>query len=77
LFASKQVDCVEVYLPKSIEFLSERSQVLREKKRLGQGFEEHARIAEALIQGDPQEAERMIRTHLGSGKAILLSPRGS
>jgi len=36
-FASKQIDCVEVYLPKSIEFLSELYQMLREKvtQRLG------------------------------------------
>jgi DNA-binding GntR family transcriptional regulator len=77
LFASQQVVCVEVYLPKSIEFLFKLYQMLREKKRLGQGFEEHARIAETLIPGNPQEAERMIRNHLESGKAILLSPRGS
>jgi hypothetical protein len=33
----KQVDCVEIYLPKSIEFLSELYQMLREKtkNRLG------------------------------------------
>lgn len=34
----KQVDCVEIYLPKSLEFLSELYQFLREKvtRRLGQ-----------------------------------------
>ena len=33
----KQVDCVEVYLPKSIQFLSELYQLLRDKttNRLG------------------------------------------
>ena len=49
----------------------------RNPERLGQGHAEHVRIAEAVIRGDPQEAERMIRKHLESGKAILLSPRGS
>jgi hypothetical protein len=29
----KQIDCVEIYLPKSIEFLSELYQMLREKVR--------------------------------------------
>jgi hypothetical protein len=29
----KQVDCVEIYLPKSIEFLSELYQMLRDKTR--------------------------------------------
>jgi hypothetical protein len=29
----KQVDCVEIYLPKSIEFLSELYQMVREKTR--------------------------------------------
>jgi DNA-binding GntR family transcriptional regulator len=48
----------------------------RNPERLGQGYEEHARIAGAVIRGDPREAERMIRKHLESGKAILLSPRG-
>ena len=34
----KQVDCVEIYLPKSIEFLSELYQLLRDKvtRRLGE-----------------------------------------
>jgi DNA-binding GntR family transcriptional regulator len=49
----------------------------RNPERLGQGYEEHVGIAEAVIRGDPREAERMIRKHLESGKAILLSPRGS
>ena len=49
----------------------------RNPERLGQGYEEHVRIAEALTRGDPREAERLIRKHLESGKAILLSPRGS
>ena len=37
LFGSKQIDCVEIYLPKSIEFLSELYQMLRDKttSRLG------------------------------------------
>jgi DNA-binding GntR family transcriptional regulator len=48
----------------------------RNPERLGQGYEEHVRVAEAVIRGDPREAERMIRKHLESGKAILLSPRG-
>src|SRR5947199_4381312 len=36
-YEHKQVDCVEIYLPKSIEFLSELYQMLREKtmNRLG------------------------------------------
>jgi DNA-binding GntR family transcriptional regulator len=33
-------------------------------------------VHDIAIRGDPQEAERMIRKHLESGKAILLSPRG-
>jgi hypothetical protein len=33
LFDRKQVDCVEIYLPKSIEFLSELYQMLRDKTR--------------------------------------------
>jgi DNA-binding GntR family transcriptional regulator len=49
----------------------------RDPERLVQGYEEHVRIAEAVIRGDPEEVERMIRKHLESGKAILLSPRGS
>jgi hypothetical protein len=37
----KQLDCVEIYLPKSIEFLSELYQLLREKvrNRLGSIYE--------------------------------------
>jgi DNA-binding GntR family transcriptional regulator len=49
----------------------------RNPERLQQGYEEHVRIAEAVIRGDPEAAERMIRKHLENGKAILLSPRGS
>jgi hypothetical protein len=33
LLDRKQVDCVETYLPKSIEFLSELYQMLRDKTR--------------------------------------------
>jgi hypothetical protein len=33
LFDRKQVDCVEIYLPKSIDFLSELYQMLRDKTR--------------------------------------------
>jgi len=33
LLDRKQVDCVEIYLPKSIEFLSELYQMLRDKTR--------------------------------------------
>jgi len=49
----------------------------RNPNRLRQGYEEHVQIAESVIHGDPQEAERMILKHLESGKAILLSPRGT
>jgi DNA-binding GntR family transcriptional regulator len=49
----------------------------RNAERLQHGYEEHVRIAEAVIRGDPEEAECMIRKHLESGKTILLSPRGS
>jgi DNA-binding GntR family transcriptional regulator len=49
----------------------------RNPERLGQGYDEHARIAGAVIRGDPREAERLIRKHLQGGKAILLSPRGT
>lgn len=49
----------------------------RNPDRLEQGYEEHLRIAEAVIRGARQEAERRIRKHLESGKTILLSPRGS
>jgi DNA-binding GntR family transcriptional regulator len=49
----------------------------RNPERLRQGYEEHIGIAEAMIRGAPQAAERMIRKHLESGKAILLLPRES
>src|SRR5947207_13356176 len=32
-YEHKQIDCVEIYLPKSIEFLSELYQMLRDKTR--------------------------------------------
>jgi DNA-binding FadR family transcriptional regulator len=44
---------------------------------LRQEYEEHIGIVEAAIRGAPQAAERMIRKHLESGKAILLLPRES
>jgi DNA-binding GntR family transcriptional regulator len=48
----------------------------RNPERLGLGYEEHVRIAEAVIRGEPGEAERMVLGHLETGKTILLSPRG-
>ena len=49
----------------------------RNPGRMELGYEEHIGLAEAVIRGDQQEAERMIRKHLENGKAILLSPRRS
>lgn len=49
----------------------------RNPERLQLAYEEHARIAEAVIRGDPEAAGRMVRKHLESGKEILLSRRGS
>jgi DNA-binding GntR family transcriptional regulator len=46
-------------------------------ERLAIGFEEHARIAEAVIRGDGDEAARSIAFHLEKGRTILLSPRPS
>jgi DNA-binding FadR family transcriptional regulator len=48
----------------------------RNPERVNLGYEEHVRIAEAVIRGDPDRAERLIVDHLKRGKAILLSPRG-
>ena len=47
----------------------------RTPERLREGYREHARIAAAVIRGDPRRAEQMVLKHLDSGKAILLSPR--
>lgn len=47
----------------------------RNPDRLNQGYEEHVRIAEAVIDGNANEAARTILAHLESGKAVLLSPR--
>jgi DNA-binding GntR family transcriptional regulator len=47
----------------------------RNPERVNLGYEEHVRIAEAVIRGDPDRAERLIVDHLKRGKAILLSPR--
>jgi DNA-binding FadR family transcriptional regulator len=51
--------------------------VTRNANRLGHGYEEHVRIAEAVIHRDPREAERMILKRQEDGKAILLSSRRS
>jgi DNA-binding GntR family transcriptional regulator len=47
----------------------------RNPDRMKLGFEEHGRIAEAVIRGDPEAAERTMLSHLESGRAILLSRR--
>lgn len=43
--------------------------------RLADSFEEHCRIAEAVIAGNAEQAVRFIQEHLDRGKSILLSPR--
>jgi len=43
--------------------------------RLAVGYEEHCRIAEAVIAGNAEPAARFIQEHLDRGKSILLSPR--
>jgi DNA-binding GntR family transcriptional regulator len=47
----------------------------RNPERMELGYEEHVRIAEAVIRGDPEAAERTILSHLESGRAILLARR--
>ena len=60
----KQIDCVEVYLPKSIEFLSELYQLLREKvaNRLGftvlDGFSIYE--ADGVFQGEQLWEQRTL-----------------
>ena len=43
--------------------------------RLADGYEEHSRIAEAVLAGEAEQAARFIQEHLDRGKSILLSPR--
>lgn len=43
--------------------------------RMNEGFQEHVRIAEAVIAGDADLAARSIEEHLKSGKLCLLAPR--
>jgi DNA-binding GntR family transcriptional regulator len=47
----------------------------RNPERMGLGYEEHVGIAEAVIRGDPEAAERLTVSHLESGRAVLLSRR--
>lgn len=47
----------------------------RNPDRMELGYEEHVRIAEAVIRGDPEAAERTVISHLESGRAILLARR--
>jgi hypothetical protein len=64
LGARKQIDCVEIYLPKSIEFLSELYQFLRErvKSRLGlialDGFSIYE--ADGVFQGEKLWEQRTL-----------------
>jgi hypothetical protein len=64
----KQIDCVEIYLPKSIEFLSELYRFLREKvtNRLGEivldGFSVYE--ADGVFRGEELWEERTRVIHL-------------
>jgi DNA-binding GntR family transcriptional regulator len=43
--------------------------------RLIEGYEEHVRIADAVISGDGDLAARSIEEHLNSGRSCLLATR--
>ncbi|MGH7171938.1 MAG: FCD domain-containing protein [Gemmataceae bacterium] len=47
----------------------------RNPDRLADGYEEHCRIAEAVLVGDAELAACFIQEHLDRGKSLLLSPR--
>lgn len=47
----------------------------RNTSRLSESYEEHVRIAEAVIAGDADLAARSIEEHLKYGKLCLLAPR--
>jgi DNA-binding GntR family transcriptional regulator len=47
----------------------------REPDRLTASYQEHARIAEAVLDGNGERASQLLVEHLAFGKQLLLSPR--